>query len=192
MDKIAEKRKEVLEQERKKNGRWMKKRDSFLLWGEYPKGWQMIKDSILCVMLMAALINQVKQIDVAQLMAPKVVEYVQEVKIQPARAEEPKAEEKPIEKATEQTIGEFSAYTSEVSQTDADPYTMASGKRVYAGAIANNCLPFGTKIKVNGKVKVVEDRMNSRYGCEHFDIWMENYDEAISFGRKSIAYEIVK
>ena len=88
-------------------------------------------------------------------------------------------------------MGEFSAYNSEENQTDSDPFIMASGKWVYDGAVANNCLPFGTKIKVNGKVKVVEDRMNSRYGCEHFDIWMEKYDDAIAFGRKTMTYEVI-
>ena len=89
-------------------------------------------------------------------------------------------------------VAEFFAYNSEVAQTDSDPFTMASGKRVYEGAIANNCLPFGTKIEVNGKVKIVEDRMNSRYGCDTFDIWMESYDEAISFGRRNLEYKILK
>lgn len=87
--------------------------------------------------------------------------------------------------------GNFSAYNAEESQTDSDPFTMASGKKVYEGAVANNCLPFGTKIKVNGKIKVVEDRMNSRYGCEYFDIYMTEYDEAVKFGRKEIAYTIL-
>ncbi len=86
-------------------------------------------------------------------------------------------------------IGIFSAYNAEENQTDADPFTMASGKKVYLGAVANNCLPFGTKIKVNGKIKIVEDRMNSRYDCNHFDIFMESYDEAIQFGRRELEFE---
>lgn len=96
MDKIAAERRKVLEQqERKKNGKFgKKKRDSFLLWGEYPSGWQMIKDSILCIMLMGALIGQVKQIDLAELMAPKTLTFVQEHTIAPAQAKEMVAEEK--------------------------------------------------------------------------------------------------
>ena len=88
-------------------------------------------------------------------------------------------------------IGVFSAYNAEVAQTDGDPFTMASGKKVYEGAIANNCLPFGTKVLVHGKVKVVEDRMNSRYDCSHFDIFMNSYDQAIKFGRQEIEYQII-
>jgi 3D (Asp-Asp-Asp) domain-containing protein len=98
--------------------------------------------------------------------------------------EEPKAQQ-------EAKFGEFSAYNAEVGQTDSDPFTMASGKKVYDGAIANNCLQFGTKVKVNGKIKVVEDRMNSRYDCNHFDIFMEDHDSAIEFGKKTLTYEIL-
>lgn len=87
--------------------------------------------------------------------------------------------------------GEFSAYTASEAETDSDPKTMASGKEVYEGAIANNCLPFGTKIKVNGKVKVVEDRMNSRYDCDNFDIYFTDYNQAVEFGRKTMDYELI-
>ena len=85
--------------------------------------------------------------------------------------------------------GIFTAYNAEPEQTDSNPDIMASGKKVYEGAIANNCLPFGTKIEVNGKVKIVEDRMNSRYGCDHFDIYMESYDDAIKFGKQELTFK---
>ena len=86
--------------------------------------------------------------------------------------------------------GIFTAYNAEVGQTDSDPTTMASGKKVYDGAIANNCLPFGTKIQLNGKTYTVDDKMNSRYDCNHFDIYMESYDEAIKFGKQELRYKI--
>lgn len=55
-------------------------------------------------------------------------------------------------------------YNAEVAQTDADPFTMASGKRVYEGAIASNCHKIGTKIQIRDLGEfTVEDRMNSRY-----------------------------
>jgi 3D (Asp-Asp-Asp) domain-containing protein len=185
--KIAQKRAEM--QDRSEKGTFKKKHDPFLLWGEYPHGWVMIKDAILCVMLINALIGQLKQIDLATLMASKTIVIANQTLIQPVEAStaipEPKSQQDAI-------LGEFTAYNSEVGQTDADPYTMASGKRVYEGAIANNCLDFGTKVKVNGKIKVVEDRMNSRYDCDHFDIYMASHDEAIKFGRQNIEYEIIK
>jgi 3D (Asp-Asp-Asp) domain-containing protein len=185
--KIAQKRAEL--QERTAKGTFKKKHDPFLLWGEYPHGWVMIKDAILCIMLVNALIGQLKQVDMASLMASKTIVIANETLITPVMAStatpEPKAPQ--IAKS-----GEWTAYNSEIGQTDGDPYTMASGKKVYEGAIANNCLDFGTKVKVNGKVKIVEDRMNSRYGCENFDIYMESHEEAIKFGRQELAYEIIK
>lgn len=95
------------------------------------------------------------------------------------------------ENSPEALIGIFTAYNAEKNQTDSDPTTMASGKKVYNGAIANNCLPFGTKIKLDGKTYTVDDKMNSRYDCDHFDIYFESYDEAIKFGKKELNYEKV-
>ncbi len=84
-------------------------------------------------------------------------------------------------------MAEVSAYTSEVNQTDDDPFTMASGKHVYDGAIAcPDRFPFGTKVEIDGKVYTCEDRMNARYrDGNYFDIWMSNKAEAINFGRQT-------
>lgn len=55
-------------------------------------------------------------------------------------------------------------YNPTEAQTDSDPFTMASGKKVYEGAVASNCHPLGTKLDIKGMgVMVVEDRMNSRF-----------------------------
>lgn len=91
----------------------------------------------------------------------------------------------------ESLLGIFTAYNAEAAQTDSSPTIMASGKTVYDGAIANNCLPFGTKVKIDGEVKTVEDRMNSRYGCDYFDIFMFSYQDAIHFGKREMKYEIL-
>ncbi|MFA9263022.1 MAG: hypothetical protein ACEQSB_06795, partial [Undibacterium sp.] len=89
-EKIMRKRidlEKVPQQDRKENGQWKKsKRDCFLLWGEYPKGWQMIKDSILCIMLMNALIGCLQEVDWAYYLAPKTMVFVQETTIAPAQA----------------------------------------------------------------------------------------------------------
>lgn len=117
------------------------------------------------------------------------------VVITPAEAKTTNGAQKEVESPqsskSEAKEGEFTAYNAEESQTDADPYTMASNKRVYEGAVANNCLPFGTKIKVNGKIKIVDDRMKAGTDCDHFDIFMESHEEAINFGRKTLTYEIL-
>ncbi len=69
-------------------------------------------------------------------------------------------------------------YNPEVAQTDADPYTMANGERVYEGAIASNCYPIGTKLKLKGFGEfTVADRMNKKFtqycgtGNERADIF---------------------
>lgn len=88
----------------------------------------------------------------------------------------------------------ISAYSSTVDQCDGDPFTTASGSRVHEGTVANNCLPFGTKLKFpdlfGDREFIVEDRMNSRYGCDTFDIWMPDRGSALQIGRRSTTIEI--
>lgn len=87
---------------------------------------------------------------------------------------------------------EVSGYSSEVGQTDSTPFIMASNKRVYDGAIANNCKDFGEKVWLMGKEYTVEDRMNRRYDCTHYDIWFESKDEALAFGRQQLIVQVLK
>ena len=84
----------------------------------------------------------------------------------------------------------LSAYNPVEAQCDSTPDITASGKKVRVGYVANNCLPFGTIVKIDGEHYEVQDRMNKRYGCEHFDILMWDEQEAIAFGRqiKEITY----
>jgi len=84
-----------------------------------------------------------------------------------------------------QVLGVITAYNNLPEQTWGDPNIMASGKRVYEGAIANNCLPFKTIVEINGSFYIVEDRMNERYNCRYFDIFMWSYKDAINWGRKT-------
>lgn len=180
--KIALKRAEL----RDKKGKFHK-HDIFLLTGDYPSGWSMVKDLLLCLFLFNLLISTASKIDLSYYLGENVV-VVSNTVINPVEAKN-----EPVSAIVEdvELLGEFSAYTADVAQTDADPFTMANGKKVFDGAIANNCLPFGTKIKIAGKVYTVSDRMNSRYGCKNFDIYFEDYSEAIKFGRKSLRYEVI-
>ena len=85
--------------------------------------------------------------------------------------------------------GVFYTYNAEESQTDGNPYRTASGRIVKDGIVANNCLDFGTKIEVEGVgVLEVQDRMNSRYGCDDFDVFKE--DPAQNF-KKTLIYKIL-
>jgi 3D (Asp-Asp-Asp) domain-containing protein len=92
----------------------------------------------------------------------------------------------PVEKT-----GIFTAYTADMAQTDSSPTITASNQQVQEGIVANNCLPFGTKIKANGRIYEVQDRMNNRYGCENFDIYMTDISAAIDFGKQPLTYELL-
>lgn len=89
----------------------------------------------------------------------------------------------------------ITAYTSTPDQTDDTPLVSASGRIVYDGMIAANCLAFGTKVKIpavfGDKVFTVYDRMNKRYGCNHFDVWLPtSRAEAMKFGVKKVDVEV--
>ena len=87
--------------------------------------------------------------------------------------------------------GIFTAYTAIVSQTDSTPTITASSQKVREGVVANNCLPFGTRIKVNNRIYEIQDRMNERYRCDNFDIYLWKHSEALDFGRQTLKYEII-
>ena len=94
------------------------------------------------------------------------------------------------------------AYTSTPDQTKdyGSPFITASGKHVEDGIIANNILPFGTKIRIpeiyGNKVFTVEDRMNEKMGLYHIDIWFpgaeSGREKAIEFGKKITEIQIIE
>jgi len=88
------------------------------------------------------------------------------------------------------------AYSSTPDQTDDSPFTTASNKQVKDGIIANNMLPFGTKVKIpqlyGDKIFVVEDRMNRRKSNYHIDIWMPDRESALKFGVKTVEMEVLE
>jgi 3D (Asp-Asp-Asp) domain-containing protein len=90
----------------------------------------------------------------------------------------------------------ITAYSSTVSQTDDTPFTTASNKQVVDGIVANNLLPFGTKIKFpelyGDKVFVVEDRMHKRKSDNQFDIWFNSYEDAVQFGVQETYVEVLE
>ncbi len=90
----------------------------------------------------------------------------------------------------------ITAYSSTPDQTDDSPFITASNKCVRDGIIANNMLPFGTKVRIpslyGNKVFVVEDRMNQRMGNYRFDIWFPERSQAINFGVKSVEIEVLE
>ncbi len=88
-------------------------------------------------------------------------------------------------------------YSSTEDQTDSTPFLTASQKRVRRGIIAINGLPFGTKVRMpelfGDEVFDVQDRMHSRKGVRHADVWFEDTQEAIRFGAKfNISVQIIE
>lgn len=87
------------------------------------------------------------------------------------------------------------AYSSTPEETDDTPFITAAGTDVRDGIVANNLLPFGTKVRMpdiyGDKVFVVEDRMNTRKGNYHVDVWLPSKTEAINFGAQITSFEIL-
>jgi len=90
----------------------------------------------------------------------------------------------------------ITAYSSTESQTDDTPFITASGSYVRDGIVANNLLPFGTRIRIpevyGDKIFVVEDRMNRKKGYYHVDVWLSSYWQAKSFGAKRTTIEVLE
>jgi len=90
----------------------------------------------------------------------------------------------------------ITAYSSTPWETDNDPFITASGSEVKDGIVANNLLPFGTKVRIpeiyGDKIFVVEDRMNWKKGYYHLDIWFANHLQAKSFGAKRTYIEVLE
>ena len=88
------------------------------------------------------------------------------------------------------------AYSSAPEETDDTPFITASGKYVSDGIIANNMLPFGTRVRIpdlyGDKVFTVEDRMNKKKSDYHIDIWMPSKPLAVNFGVKTAEIEILE
>lgn len=90
----------------------------------------------------------------------------------------------------------ITAYSSTTWETDDNPYLTAAGTLVREGIVANNMLPFGTRIRMpelyGDKIFVVEDRMSWMKGNYHVDIWFSSYWEALNFGAKRTYIEILE
>lgn len=91
-------------------------------------------------------------------------------------------------------IASVSAYNADPNQTDDSPCITASGYNLCqrgGRVVANNCFAFGTKVEIAGYVYEVQDRMNARYDCDHFDIYLEKYEDAKKWGRRRIEVTVI-
>lgn len=86
-----------------------------------------------------------------------------------------------------------SFYTASVDETDSTPCQTADMTWICpaeVNVVANNCLSFGTDVEINGVLYQVHDRMNSKYGCEYFDILVKTKQEAFKKGRQNLIIKI--
>ena len=90
----------------------------------------------------------------------------------------------------------ITGYSSSPQETDNDPFITASATKTREGVVANNYLPFGTKIRFpeiyGDKIFVIEDRMNWKKDNYHFDIWFPSRTDALNFGAKRTYVEILE
>jgi 3D (Asp-Asp-Asp) domain-containing protein len=88
------------------------------------------------------------------------------------------------------------AYSSSVDECGIDPFTMASGERVFDGAIAHQYLPFNTKVRFpevfGEKIFVVKDRLGPQFtSYYHVDMWVHSKAEAKAWGARVVKMEIL-
>lgn len=113
---------------------------------------------------------------------------------------EARAETKEEAKAVSKTLRTVTAYNAgDPAQCDSTPCIGASGKDICkilasGGKVAAaNFVPLGSKLRINGEVYTVEDRMNKRYP-NRVDIAMrlDEKERAIKFGTQTLEVEIIK
>ena len=84
------------------------------------------------------------------------------------------------------TLAEVSAYSKAETCPNEECIT-ASGKVATTGLIAcPRAIPLGNKVWINGQEYECADRTHKRFDGR-YDIWHENYDEAIKFGIQHLA-----
>lgn len=88
----------------------------------------------------------------------------------------------------------MTAYSSTPDQTDGDPFTTASGKRVAPGVVASNAFPMGTQFTIpeysGDTVYTVWDRHSTRLS-PRIDIWMPSRHEAMQFGVQRLTIHVL-
>jgi len=97
---------------------------------------------------------------------------------------------------------EISAYTSRPFETDSTSFITSTGQKVGPGIVAvgrkimpnggytrEPYLPYGTRVRIKGKIYVVADIMNNRYQGRYLDIWMPDLKSARKWGRQWVEVE---
>jgi 3D (Asp-Asp-Asp) domain-containing protein len=88
-----------------------------------------------------------------------------------------------------EVMANISAYTPSVEECGKDDGITASGAQATEGrTIAMDDVPFGTKVEIDGREYIVEDRFGGRYR-NRVDIFMASRADANRFGRQ---YKTIK
>jgi len=124
----------------------------------------------------------------------KIIKENSTLKAKEVKAEIQPAQDKQLFTVLDQFTGTVYAYNSFESQTDGDPCIGAFGYICdKKNVVANNCYLPGTIVEINGIKYKVYDRMNSRYGCDVFDIYMGmDYQAAKNHGVKYTKVKILR
>lgn len=102
----------------------------------------------------------------------------------------------PLEKAEAQQVGtqieaKVTSYSSDPAETDSTPDVTASGLHVHEGTLAcPKKYAFGTKVIIEGKEYVCEDRMNQKKYPDRFDVWQTDKEAAINWGIRTLTITI--
>lgn len=69
---------------------------------------------------------------------------------------------------------------------------MANGQEVHYGALANDQLPLGTLVVINGEIFEICDRFGGNYGIERFDMYLPTVDQCDAWGVQEVEIEILE
>lgn len=150
--------------------------------------WMQLKDFILLLFLLNTLIGLLSNFNIAEVVDDTMVQAV----VIDDKKQSPFGIELAQASSPDNRVAEFTGYSAGDGFTPG--VTMASGKKVYVGAIACPIkYEFGTKIEVNGKIYTCEDTMAKRFrDGEYFDIYFDDINDALNFGRKQLNYKVIK
>ena len=82
------------------------------------------------------------------------------------------------------------AYTASYEECGKTDGITSSGTKATEGrTVACDFLKFGTQVVILGQTYVVEDRIGSGHRSK-IDVYMENKEEALRFGRREIEVEV--
>lgn len=99
----------------------------------------------------------------------------------------------PIVEPISTFIGNISWYTASADECGGkDDGITASGTVATSGrTVACDHLPFGTRIRINGKEYIVEDCFGGNY-TDRVDIFCETKEEAFKNGRQELLVEVIE